>query len=194
MSDPDQVKSYLIRGSSFALRFIANFAKALPLDPLAAIVYIIFRGLKYGNKGDYDQAIAKYDQALGLAVAYNNRGFAYHLAGSLLVVFLVVVLPLGFLGLAVAYNYRGLVYYLAEFAFCFAILLAFVLPLLVLAVAYNYRDRGRAYHLAGSLLVVFLVVVLPEPVVVLLLVFAVAYNRFRFRGPCHNLQGPGRRL
>ena len=100
MGDPDQAKSYLTRGGCFALRLIANFAKALRLDPLATIAYIL-RGFAYDKKGDYDQAIAEYDQALGLAVAYNNRGLAYRLAGPLLAVLVIVLL---LLGLDVAYN------------------------------------------------------------------------------------------
>ena len=70
MAALDQVKTYLIRGGCFAVWLIA---KALRLDPLAAIAW----GLAYGKKDDFDQAIAEYGQALSLAVAYNNRGLAY---------------------------------------------------------------------------------------------------------------------
>ena len=51
----------------------------------AALAYIS-RGFAYNEKGDYDQAIADYDQALLLkpkdAVAYNNRGAAYNEKGD----------------------------------------------------------------------------------------------------------------
>ena len=164
-----------------ALRLIAASAEALRFKPIAVIAYI-FRGLDYNKKGDYGQAIAEYDQALSLAAAYNNQGFAYHLAFSLLAV-LVVVLPLsglavvynndaGFLlavlaplllpGLTVAYNNQVLTYHL--FSFLLAVLVV-VLPLLGLAVVYNHQVLAR---LAFSLLAV--------PVVVLpLLGLAVAY-------------------
>ena len=40
------------------------------------------RGWAYSGKGDYDRAIADYNQAMGLhpnyALAYNNRGLAYY--------------------------------------------------------------------------------------------------------------------
>ena len=148
MGDPDQAKSYLTRGGSFcmeALRRIADLAKALRLDSIAAAAHI-FRGLAYRKKGDCDQTIAEYDKALDLALAYNNRGFAYHLAGCLLVV-LVALLPL--LVLALAYNYNN--WGFAYLAGCFlAVLVLFLSSGLALA----YNNRGFAYHLAGCFLAV----------------------------------------
>ena len=45
-----------------------------------------YRGIAYGNKGEYDRAIADYDQTLRLkpdyATAYNNRAWAYFKAGK----------------------------------------------------------------------------------------------------------------
>ncbi|HEY5930935.1 MAG TPA: caspase family protein [Burkholderiales bacterium] len=44
------------------------------------------RGWAYSGKGDYDRAIADYNQAMGLhpnyALAYNNRGLAYYHKGD----------------------------------------------------------------------------------------------------------------
>ena len=130
-----------------ALRRIADLAKALRLDSVAAAAYI-FRGLAHQKKGDCDQAIAEYDKALDLALAYNNRGFTYHLAGCLVAV-LVAVLPL--LVLASAYNNPGIVY----LAGCLvAVLVLFLSSGLALA----YNNRGFAYHLAGCLLAVLVTV------------------------------------
>jgi tetratricopeptide (TPR) repeat protein len=45
-----------------------------------------WRGNSYVGKGEYDRAIADYDEVIGLdpkyASAYNGRGFAYHSRGD----------------------------------------------------------------------------------------------------------------
>src|SRR4051794_21411179 len=44
------------------------------------------RGWAYGGKGDYERAIADYNQAISIhpkyALAYNNRGLAYYSKGD----------------------------------------------------------------------------------------------------------------
>ena len=133
------------------------------------------------------------DKALDLALAYNNRGLAYHLAVFLLA-FLVFVLPA--LGLALAWGPDYLVVAVFLFTVFLFTFFVFVLPALGLALAYN--NRGLAYHLAVFLLA-FLVFMLsplglalawgPDYLAVFLLAFLVfalpalglAYI-FRFRG------------
>ena len=152
---------------------IAHFAEALRLDSVAAVAYTI-RGNAYRKKGDCDQAIAEYDKALDLALAYNNRGFAYHWAVSLL----ALLLFLGLSWLAIAYNNWKLAFF---FVILFVILiLLFLLPL-GLAIACN--NRGSAYHLAYVLPLLGLAYLFFGPmvfgsmaIVVLLLWYAVAYR------------------
>jgi tetratricopeptide (TPR) repeat protein len=58
---------------------------AIDLVPNYAVAYFN-RGYAYGEKGDYDQALADYTQVIRLdpnyAAAYNNRGYAYRNKGD----------------------------------------------------------------------------------------------------------------
>ena len=66
-------------------RAIANYDKAIKLDPKFAIAYNN-RGIAYGQKGDDDRAIADFDTAIKLdpksADTYYNRGIAYGQKGD----------------------------------------------------------------------------------------------------------------
>ena len=59
---------------------LAAFAVQAQVDPADAVAYFD-RGLAWESKGDYDKAVADYNEALRLnpdfAGAYNNRGVAY---------------------------------------------------------------------------------------------------------------------
>jgi tetratricopeptide (TPR) repeat protein len=86
-----QAAAYINRGAAYNNkgdydRAIADFAKAIALDPKAAIAYYN-RGNAYNGKGDYDRAIADYTKAIALdpqdASAYFNRGLAYKHKGDL---------------------------------------------------------------------------------------------------------------
>ncbi len=62
-------------------RAIADFSKAIQLDPKYAIAYNN-RGVAYRDKGDFDDAVADFSDAIRLdpnyAFAYGNRGIAYY--------------------------------------------------------------------------------------------------------------------
>jgi tetratricopeptide (TPR) repeat protein len=57
---------------------VAACTRLLALDPQRNAVAYQYRGLTYHNRGDYDRAIADYDQAIWLdpkyAVAYRQAG------------------------------------------------------------------------------------------------------------------------
>jgi len=66
-------------------RAIANYDKAIKLDPKFAIAYNN-RGIAYGQKGDDDRAFADFDTAIKLdpksADTYYNRGIVYGQKGD----------------------------------------------------------------------------------------------------------------
>jgi tetratricopeptide (TPR) repeat protein len=94
---------------------IAACSRLSALDPKNAFPYYN-RGLAYYQKGDYNRAIADYDQAIRVdpnyALAYNDRGLAYYQKGdydrAIADYDQAIRLNPNY---AVAYNNRGLVYY-----------------------------------------------------------------------------------
>lgn len=73
--------------------FIGGLAAATVLAVFGAVLAAlgvryasVGSGTAYADKGDYDHAIADFDQAIrlkpDLAVAYNHRGLAYKLKGE----------------------------------------------------------------------------------------------------------------
>ena len=66
-------------------RDIADFTKAIELDPNDAMAYNS-RGGAYGNKGDYDRAVADCSKAIELkpnySEAYDSRGLAHKGKGN----------------------------------------------------------------------------------------------------------------
>lgn len=64
---------------------ISEYEQALSIDPYSPDIYFS-RGLVFLRSGDYDDAIADYDQAItlsGEANSYFNRGTAYLLSGRI---------------------------------------------------------------------------------------------------------------
>jgi tetratricopeptide (TPR) repeat protein len=83
-SAPLLARIYGKQGMAFSVRSdyeqaIANFDRALALDPLYAGAYLL-RGIAFSARNDYEQAIADFDRALALdaraTFAYAHRGFA----------------------------------------------------------------------------------------------------------------------
>jgi len=84
----DRVVARLIfvRGASLrnSEATIELYSRAIALDPDFSTAYNN-RGLAYYDKGDYDRAIADYDQAIQLepdATTYYSRGLAYYYKGD----------------------------------------------------------------------------------------------------------------
>ncbi len=73
-----------IGGCSGIIKSGRLFGKPISKGNLASVYYN--RGVAYGDKGDYDRAIADYTQAIKLdpkhAYAYYNRGVAYKNLGQ----------------------------------------------------------------------------------------------------------------
>ncbi len=89
-SREDRSFAYTNRGNAYddkgeVDRAIADYTKAIALDPNYAIAYTN-RGLTYEKKGEVDRAIADYTKAIALdpnyAIAYTNRGAAYYSKGE----------------------------------------------------------------------------------------------------------------
>ena len=95
-----------------ALTFLVTCGQTEKLDAEA----YVYRGISAYDRGDLDQAIANYDQAIALdpqfAIAYNNRGNAYYYKGDLDQAIAdcdqAIALDPQY---AAAYNNRGLAYY-----------------------------------------------------------------------------------
>jgi tetratricopeptide (TPR) repeat protein len=86
-----QAAAYIARGLAYETekdydRAIADFGKAITLDPKNALAYFGSGSAHYG-KGDYDRAVADYSEAIRLgnksALMYDTRGRAYLYAGAL---------------------------------------------------------------------------------------------------------------
>lgn len=84
-SAPLLARIYGKQGMAFSVRndyeqAIANFDRALALDPLYAGAYLL-RGIAFSTRNDYERAIADFDQVLALdaraTFAYAHRGIAF---------------------------------------------------------------------------------------------------------------------
>ena len=80
MPTPITIEVLFIADISEYVRAIADYDKAIELNPDLAVTYCT-RGFAYHRKGEYARAILDYDKAIALdpddAEAYCNRGEAY---------------------------------------------------------------------------------------------------------------------
>jgi len=89
-SREDRSFAYTNRGNAYddkgeVDRAIADYTKAIALDPNYAIAYTN-RGAAYYSKGEVDRAIADFDETIkrnpNYAITYTNRGYAYEKKGD----------------------------------------------------------------------------------------------------------------